>query len=58
MQCAMPCFEGLFSPACEKVILDLLFILATWHGFAKLRMHTTSTLDVFEAVTKGLGKVL
>jgi hypothetical protein len=54
----MPCFEGLFPPTAENVILDLLFMLATWHALAKLRMHTTSTLSFFDAVTKSLGKVL
>jgi hypothetical protein len=54
----MPCFEGLFPPTAENVILDLLFMLATWHALAKLRMHTTSTLSFFDAVTKSLGEVL
>jgi hypothetical protein len=40
------------------VILDLLFVLATWHAFAKLRMHSTSTLNVFDGVTKNLGQLL
>jgi hypothetical protein len=52
---------GLFSqPASssEKDILDLLFVLATWHALAKLRMHSTSTLTVFDGVTKILGQLL
>lgn len=54
----MPCFEGLFPQSCEKTIQDLLFILATWHALAKLRMHTSSSLSFFEQCTKRLGQVI
>lgn len=37
---------------------DLLFELATWHGFAKLRLHTESTLQSFEQSTSRLGQIL
>jgi hypothetical protein len=57
-KCAMPCFEGLFPQSCEKTILDLLFMLATWHALAKLRLHTTSSLSFFEQCTKLLGRVI
>lgn len=40
------------------MILDLLFVLATWHAFAKLRMHSTSTVTIFDGVTKTLGQLL
>ena len=40
------------------MILDLLYVLATWHAIAKLRMHSTSTLSVFDGVTKVLGQLL
>ena len=43
---------------CEKVILDLLFVLATWHALAKLGMHATSSLAIFDCVTKTLGQLL
>ena len=54
----MPCFEGLFPQPFEKVILDLLFMLGTWHALAKLRIHSTSSLSFFDGVTKSLGQVL
>jgi hypothetical protein len=54
----VPCFTGLFPKNSQKGILDLLFVLATWHAFAKLRMHSTSTLTVFDGVTKNLGQLL
>ena len=39
----------------NEFILDLLFDLATWHAFAKLRLHTEAILDLFEKVTIYLG---
>jgi hypothetical protein len=40
------------------VILDLLFVLATWHAIAKLRMHSTTTVTVLDGVTRILGQLL
>ena len=40
------------------MILDLLFVLATWHAIAKLRMHSTSTVTFLDGVTKSLGQLL
>ena len=37
---------------------ELLFKLATWHAFAKLRLHTESTLQSFEVSTSELGRIL
>jgi hypothetical protein len=36
----------------------LLFVLATWHAYAKLRLHTESTLTLLEAATTSLGQAL
>ncbi|KAL0063828.1 hypothetical protein AAF712_009273 [Marasmius tenuissimus] len=59
LQCAMPCFEGLFDdPAVDKMVQDLLFDLATWHAYAKLQLHTDSTVVSFEDATSRLGKSL
>ena len=54
----MPCFEGLFPKSCNKTILDLLFMLATWHVLAKLRLHTISSLSFFEQCTKVFGQII
>ena len=54
----MPCFEGLFPKPCEKTILDLLFMLATWHALAKFRLQTTSSNSFFTQCTKVLGQIL
>jgi hypothetical protein len=36
----------------------LIFILAHWHGLAKLRQHTDLSLNTLESVTKDLGQGL
>ncbi len=58
LQVAIPVFEGLLEEPYNTIILDLLFTLATWHGLAKLRLHTESTLKVFEECTRNLGTIL
>ncbi|RXW23302.1 hypothetical protein EST38_g2534 [Candolleomyces aberdarensis] len=56
LQCAIPVFEGLFENRWhEKRILRLLFTLAHWHGLAKLRLHTDTTLDILDHLTTVLG---
>ncbi|KAF4580431.1 hypothetical protein EYR40_003147 [Pleurotus pulmonarius] len=55
--CAIPVFEGLFSPSDGKIILDLLFTLSTWHGLAKLRIHTDDTIRLLSNATKSLGVI-
>jgi hypothetical protein len=51
----MPVFDGLFADDEDNgTILDLLFLLATWHGYAKLWLHTDNTLQMFEAVGHSL----
>ena len=59
LQCFIPVIEGLLpSQKDEDEILDLIFILATWHAYAKLRLHTDNTLASFDALTKPLGAAL
>lgn len=58
LQCIIPVIEGLLSEKEEKFIFDLLFLLATWHAYAKLRLHTDNTLNSFEELTKPLGDIL
>lgn len=55
-QCAIPVFEGLLDEPHNKVVLDLLFFLAYWHALAKLRMHTTFSLERLGEVTTSLGR--
>ncbi|KAF9642761.1 hypothetical protein BDM02DRAFT_3233219, partial [Thelephora ganbajun] len=58
LQCCIPVFDGLLFPPHNKAILDLLFDMATWHTYAKLRQHTEYTLRSFEAKTRELGDQL
>lgn len=55
IQCAIPVFEGLLPGQHNNILLNLLFDLATWHAFAKLRLHTKQTLELFDAATNYLG---
>nr|GAT58250.1 predicted protein [Mycena chlorophos] len=53
LQCILPVVEGLF-PRHQKLVDQLCFELAVWHGYAKLRMHTTSTIAFFRVATDDL----
>ena len=58
-QCAIPAFEGLLPNSTHDVIVrKLLFELATWHGLAKLRQHTETTVRDLENSTSRLGNML
>lgn len=57
-QCAIPVFNGLLPEPHNSNILRLLFQLSTWHGFAKLRIHTDETLQIMDDVTATLGAEL
>jgi hypothetical protein len=54
----MPVFEGLLPQPFDDFVQDLLFDLAMWHAYAKLRMHTETTLSDFEVVITSLGQQL
>ncbi|KAF8551579.1 hypothetical protein OG21DRAFT_1381054, partial [Imleria badia] len=56
LQCAMSCFEGLLPEPHNRCILDMLFDLATWHAYAKLRVHTMDMLAFFDLATIALRK--
>jgi hypothetical protein len=54
----MPVFDGLFGEEDNRSIINLLFLLATWHAYAKLRLHTDTTLLMFEQVGTALCQAL
>jgi hypothetical protein len=54
-QCAIPVFDGLLPEPHNNAILRLLFTCAHWHGLAKLRMHTSDTLNIFDDATRQIG---
>lgn len=58
LQCSIPAFEGLLPSPHDETILDLLYIMSYWHSLAKLRMHTDSSLHLFEETTVILGNLL
>ena len=57
-ECSIPAFEGLFREEDNRSISELLFLLATWHAYAKLRLHTDTTLGMLETVAKALCQAL
>ncbi|KAJ8088296.1 hypothetical protein PM082_022368 [Marasmius tenuissimus] len=57
LQCSIPVFEGLV-PDYDNIILNLLYDLATWHAYAKLRLHTEHSLDDMDHATTLLGRSL
>ncbi|KZP06410.1 hypothetical protein FIBSPDRAFT_764436 [Athelia psychrophila] len=58
LQCAIPVFDGLLPEPHNSAILKLLFTAAHWHGLAKLRLHSDSTLLIIDDITTSLGEVL
>ncbi|TFK78527.1 hypothetical protein K466DRAFT_606902 [Polyporus arcularius HHB13444] len=58
LQCSIPCFENLLPSPYNEQVLDLLYVLASWHAAAKLRMHTDSSLKVLDSWTTSLGRHL
>jgi hypothetical protein len=51
-------FEGLLTGEDDKLLGELLFVFAHWHGLAKLRLHTDATNSIFHDVTRQLGEKL
>jgi hypothetical protein len=51
-------FENLLPSPHNEIVLDLLFVLATWHALAKLRLHTTTTIQLLDEATTQLGQIL
>ncbi|KAJ7115737.1 hypothetical protein C8R44DRAFT_880156 [Mycena epipterygia] len=58
LQCAVPAFDGLFPPEHNERVLKLLFRMAEWHSFAKLRMHTDPTLEHLRRLTPEIGRLV
>ncbi|KAL0572685.1 hypothetical protein V5O48_009275 [Marasmius crinis-equi] len=57
LQCFMPVFDGLV-PEYNNIVLDLLWDLSVWQAYAKLRLHTTTSLDDMDNATTVLGHTL
>lgn len=55
LQCAIPCFEGLLPSPHDEHIATLLYMLGTWHGLAKMRMHTSTSVHMLDDAISVLG---
>jgi hypothetical protein len=47
--------EGLLPEPHNTTVLDLVFLLATWHALAKLNVHTDTSLRLLNTATTALG---
>lgn len=54
IQCSVQVFAGLLQDPYKNQVMQLLFMLCCWHGFAKLCLHTDETLNILGQVTKDL----
>jgi len=50
-------FDGLLPEPFNGMVLRLLYKAAEWHALAKLWLHTDSTLDLLESVTREFGRL-
>ncbi|KAJ8087428.1 hypothetical protein PM082_006258 [Marasmius tenuissimus] len=57
LQCSIPVFDGLI-PDHNSIVLDLLYDLCTWHAYAKLRLHSDTSIADMDFATTSLGKSL
>ena len=57
-QCAIPVFDGLLPMKYDTILQKLLFEMATWHGLAKLRLHTDTTIRNLETSSTRLCDLL
>ena len=55
LQCSIPAFEGLLPEPHNMMVWMLLYCTAEWHAFAKLWLHTESTLNHLKKLTTELG---
>ena len=57
-QCCIPCFKGLLDEPHNRRLMKLLYRTAEWHGLAKLRLHTESSLTLLESLTTEFGLLI
>lgn len=56
VQCFFAPFEALLDiPEDRRIVHNMVFDLATWHALAKLREHTTPTIDGLDSMTVACG---
>ncbi len=57
-KCCIPVFDGLLNEPHNKQVMKLLYRTAEWHRFAKLRMHTDTTLEHLRSLMKEFGRLI
>ncbi|KAJ8088849.1 hypothetical protein PM082_014095 [Marasmius tenuissimus] len=57
LQCSIPVFDGLI-PDHNNIVLDLLYDICTWHAYAKLRLHSETSIADMDSATTSLSKSL
>ncbi|KAJ2914408.1 hypothetical protein MD484_g6007, partial [Candolleomyces efflorescens] len=55
LQCSIPAFDSLLPEPHNENLMTLLYICAQWHALAKLRLHSSLTLDFLDYTTTYLG---
>lgn len=55
---SIPSFEGLLEGAHNRRLMKLLYRTAEWHGLAKMRIHTESSLVLLEELTTEFGQLM
>lgn len=56
LQCAIPCFEDLLPNTTHNTILmNLLYSASVWDAYAKMNVHTDTSLHHFDVATRQLG---
>jgi hypothetical protein len=52
---SIPPLEGVLPETDDDILQDLLYVMCFWYTLAKSQMHTTSTVEIFDAATAALG---
>jgi hypothetical protein len=58
VNCELPVFEGIFPEEDDEQIQKLIWDRLVFHGYAKLRMRTDSTMETMESALLDLGNSL
>ena len=51
----IPCLEGLLPEPHNTTVLDLVYLIATWHALAKMSVHMDTSLRLLDTATTALG---
>jgi len=57
-QVVIPAIQGLLPKRHNKLVMSLMYVLATYQGLGKLRLHTEDTLDYWENICQIMGELV